>query len=384
MKNRSAMNIVIAGAGKVGDTVARRLCEEGHDITLIDTNRELLETASTAMDVMGVCGSCAAPSVLREAEIGEADVFIAATGNDEANLVSCQFARKMGAKHTAARLRNQDYMEDIESLQRFMGLDLIINPDYVTAQEISRALQFPTATQIDSFPDCELEIVTFRLPAGNRLDGTKLYDLPNKVKQRALICAVEREGSVCIPDGSFVLRAGDSISVTAPPKALRGFYRDVGVNQKPVRNVLILGGSRIAVYLAQLLQTTGVKVTIIENDRRRGNQLAELLQWADIDGGDGTDTTVLARNSIQDADGFVALTNYDEDNIILSIYAKAWRRSCRRSTTRSSPIFCAICSRTPPFRRKTWWPSALRAMSRASPTQATVPPSRRSTPSART
>ena len=322
MKNKDALTIVIAGAGKVGDTVARRLCQEGHDITLIDTNRELLENASAAMDVMGVCGSCAAPSVLRESEIGNADVFIAATGNDEANLVSCQFARKMGAKHTAARLRNQDYMEDIESLQRFMGLDLIINPDYVTAQEISRALQFPTATQIDSFPDCELEIVTFRLPAGNRLDGTKLYDLPNKVKQRALICAVEREGSVCIPDGSFVLRAGDSISVTAPPKALRGFYRDVGVNQKPVRNVLILGGSRIAVYLAQLLQTTGVKVTIIENDRRRGNQLAELLQWADIDGGDGTDTTVLARNSIQDADGFVALTNYDEDNIILSIYAK--------------------------------------------------------------
>ena len=322
MKNKEALTIVIAGAGKVGDTVARRLCEAGHDITLIDTNRELLEDASSAMDVMGVCGSCAAPTVLREAGIADADVFIAATGNDEANLVSCQFARKMGARHTVARLRNQDYMDDIESLQRFMGLGLVINPDYVTAQEISRALQFPTATQIDSFSDCELEIVTFRLPEGNRLDGTKLFDLPKKVKQRALVCAVERDGSVCIPDGSFVLRAGDSISVTAPPKALRGFYRDVGVSPKPVRNVLILGGSRIAVYLAQLLQTTGIKVTIIENDRQRGNQLAELLQWADIDGGDGTDTTVLARNSIHEADGFVALTNYDEDNIILSIYAK--------------------------------------------------------------
>ena len=316
------MKIVIAGAGKVGFTVARRLCEAGHDITLIDTNRELLENASNAMDVMGVCGSCAAPSVLREAEIAEAEVFIAATGNDEANLVSCQFARKMGARHTVVRLRNQDYMDDIELLQRFMGLSLTINPDYITAQEISRAMQFPTATQIDAFSDCELEIITFRVPKGTRLDGVKLFDLPKKIKQKVLICAVERDGSVFIPDGSFVLRAGDSISVTAPPKALRGFYKETGVNQRPVRNVLILGGSRIAVYLTQLLETTGVKVTIIENDRKRGNQLAELLQWADIDGGDGTDTTVLARNRIQDADGFVALTNYDEDNIILSIYAK--------------------------------------------------------------
>jgi len=316
------MKIVIAGAGKVGFTVARRLCDEGHDITLIDTNRDLLENASNAMDVMGVCGSCAAPSVLREAEIDEAEIFIAATGNDEANLVSCQFARKMGARHTVVRLRNQDYMDDIELLQRFMCLSLTVNPDYITAQEISRAMQFPTATKIDAFSDCGLEIVTFRVPAGTRLDGMKLFDLPKKIKQKVLICAVEREGEVCIPDGSFVLRAGDSISVTAPPKALRGFYKETGVNQRPVRNVLILGGSRIAVYLTQLLETTGVKVTIIENDRKRGNQLAELLQWADIDGGDGTDTTVLARNSIHEADGFVALTNYDEDNIILSIYAK--------------------------------------------------------------
>ena len=141
------MKIVIAGAGKVGFTVAQRLCREGHDITLIDTRRELLESASNAMDVMGVCGSCAAPSILREAEIDGADVFIAATGNDEANLVSSQFARKMGAKHTVVRLREQDYMDDLEALQRYMGLSLIINPDFVTAQEISRALQFPTATQ---------------------------------------------------------------------------------------------------------------------------------------------------------------------------------------------------------------------------------------------
>lgn len=316
------MKIVIAGAGKVGFTVALRLCREGHDITLIDERREPLETASNAMDAMGVCGSCAAPAILREAEIGEADVFIAATGNDEANLVACQFARRMGAGHTIARLRNQEYMDSGESLREIMDLSLSINPDYVTAEEISRVLQFPAATQVDSFPDCELEIVTFRVTEHSRLNGVSLSRLPALISQRVLICAAERAGQVRIPDGSFVLQAGDLISVTAPPKVLRKFFIAAGTYQKPVKNVLIFGGSRIAVYLTQLLESTGVNVTIIESSNERCQKLAELLQSADIVCADGTDTTVLAQSGLQDADGFVALTNFDEENIILSMYAE--------------------------------------------------------------
>ncbi len=316
------MKIVIAGAGKVGFTVARRLCREGHDITLIDERPDVLEAASSAMDAMICCGSCAAPSVLREAEAGKCDVFIAATGNDEANLVACQFARRMGAGHTIARLRNQQYLDSGESLREVMDLSLAINPDYVTAEEISRVLQFPAATQVDSFPDCELEIVTFRITERSRFNGVALSRLPALFKQKVLICAAERGGSVRIPDGSFVLQAGDSISVTAPPKALRKFFEAAGAYQKPVKNVIILGGSRIAVYLTQLLESTGVDVTIIESSRDRCQQLAELLQKADVVCADGTDTTVLAQSGLQDADGFVALTNIDEENIILSMYAE--------------------------------------------------------------
>ena len=316
------MKIVIAGAGKVGFTVAQRLCQEGHDITLIDEKPDVLEAASNAMDAMICCGSCAAPSVLREAEAGKCEVFIAATGNDEANLVACQFARRMGAGHTIARLRNQQYLDSGESLREIMDLSLAINPDYVTAEEISRVLQFPAATQVDSFPDCELEIVTFRIPERSRLNGLALKKLPSEPEKKVLVCAVERGGSVRIPDGNFVLQAGDSISVTAQPKTLRKFFEAMGAYQKPARTVLILGGSRIAVYLTQLLETTGVNVTIIESSRERCQQLAELLQDADVVCADGTDTTVLAQSGIQDADGFVALTNIDEENIILSMYAE--------------------------------------------------------------
>ena len=304
------MNIVIAGAGKVGHTIADRLCREGHDITLIDENRDKLDAAANAMDVLGCVGNCAAPSVLKEAEAGEADVFIAATGNDEANLVACQFARTMGARHTIVRLRNQEYLESMESLRDVMDLNLAINPDYVTAEEISRVLQFPAATQVDSFPDCELEIVTFRIGERSRLVG-----------QKVLVCAAERGGDVRIPDGTYVLKTGDRISVTAPPKTLRRFFIAAGSYQKPVKNVILLGGSRIAEHLTQLLESTGVSVTIIEKDRDRCQELAEKLHMADIICADGADTTVLAQSGISEADGFVALTNFDEDNIILSMYA---------------------------------------------------------------
>ena len=318
------MKIVIAGAGKVGFTIAERLCREKHDVTLIDVRREPLDIVSGSMDAMVICGSCAALSVLREAEAGTADVFIAATGNDEANLVSCQFARKMGAKHTVARLRNQEYLESIESLREIMDLSLAINPDYVTAEEISRVLQFPAAIQVENFPDSELEMVTFRISERSRLNGVRLAELPSEPEKKVLVCAAERDGRVFIPDGSFILQAGDSISVTAEAEVLRKFFTETGVYQKPVRNVLILGGSRIAVYLTQLLESTGVRVTIIEHSNERCQQLAELLQLTDIVNEDGTDTAVLVRNGLQDANGFVALTNIDEENIILSMYAEKY------------------------------------------------------------
>ena len=315
------MNIVIAGAGKVGTTIAERLCSAGHDITLIDEKQARLDSAANAMDVMTCCGNCAAPSILKAAEAGSADVFIAATGNDEANLVACQFARRMGAKHLAVRLRNQEYLESMDTLRDIMGISLAINPDYVTAEEISRVLQFPAATQVDSFPDCELEIVSFRIAENSRLDGAALKELPARFGHKVLVCAAERDGRYLIPDGNYVLRKGDNISVTAEPLALRRFFIAAGAYQKPVRNVLVLGGSRIAVFLTLLLESTGVDVTIIERNYQHCQYLAEKLQMADIVYGDAADTSVLHQSGLQDADGFVALTNFDEDNVILSMYA---------------------------------------------------------------
>ena len=315
------MKIVIAGAGKMGIAAAQQLCREGHDLTLIDQRKDRVDSAVNSMDVIGCYGSCAALDTLTDAAAGHSDLFIAATGADEANLIACQLARKLGARHTVSLLRNPAYIQSAELLKETMHLSFSIHPDYVTAEEISRVLQFPAATRVESFPGCNMEIVTFILEENSKLTDMPLQKLWSKFDQKVLICCVERGETVQIPRGDFVLRTGDRITVTGLPDALRRFFKSAGTYKKPVRNVILLGGSRSAVHLTRLLESTGVDVTIIEQDSTRCQVLAEALKNTTIHCADGTDTAVLQEYGISRADGFVALTGSDEDNIILSLYA---------------------------------------------------------------
>lgn len=315
------MRIVVAGAGKTGMAIARQLCGEGHDLTLIDQRQDRLDNAVNSLDVIACFGSSAAPETLIEAEVGNAELFIAATGSDETNLIGCQLARKLGAGHSVTLLRNPAYIQRAELLQDTMRLSFSLHPDYVIAEEISRVLQFPAAIRVESFPDCEFEIVTFRVEENSRLIGLPLYKIGEKFGQKVLVCCVERNDDFQIPGGDFVLAAGDRISVTGSPTALRRFFIAAGAYKKPVKNVILLGGSRSAVHLTRLLESTGVAVTIIERDARRCQELAELLRGADIHCADGADPNVLQENGVSNAGGFVTLTGYDEDNLILGMYA---------------------------------------------------------------
>ena len=263
------MRIVIAGAGKMGMAVAQQLCEEGHDLALIDQRQDKVDNAVNSMDVIGCKGSCAAPETLKEADAGHADLFIGATGVDEANLISCQLARKMGAKHAICLLRDPAFIQSAELLKETMHLSFSIHPDYAAAEEISRVLQFPAAIRVESFPDCEMEIVTFKIEENSKLIGVPLRKLGARFGQKVLVCCVARGDSFQIPGGDFVLNAGDRISVTGSPGALRRFFISAGSYKKPVKNVILLGGSRSAVHLTRLLESTGVDVTIIEQDSAR-------------------------------------------------------------------------------------------------------------------
>ncbi len=317
----TAMKIVIVGDGKVGSALAVQLSKEGHDVVVIDSNKSVLLEIQQSLDVSIVHGNGATERVQRMANVNNSDLMIAATSADETNLLCCIVARKLGCKRTVARVRNPDYYNQLSHLKEDLGLNMMINPESSTANEIFRLLQFPSFLKRDSFAKGRVEIVEVELRENSPLIGAKLYELSQKVKVKVLVCAVERGAQVYIPDGNFQLQTGDKLSFTASSGDLAKLIRNLGLTQKKIRNVMIIGGSRIAFYLAQKLINSGVGVKLIELDHQKCVELAGLLPKATIINADGSDKNVLNSEGLAQTDAVVTLTDIDEENLIISMYA---------------------------------------------------------------
>lgn len=316
------MKIIIAGAGKVGSSIAESLSREGHDITVIDRDGETITRLSNALDVICMEGSATNPENLREAGAAEADLLIAATQHDEVNMVCGISARKLGTRNIVARIRDPQYLSQTEFLRETLGLSVVVNPEYECAKEISRMLRFPSAVRVDAFSKGSVEMVEHRVSENGRLNGMQLKDLSRMFGARVLVGLVEREGKAIIPDGMFTLRAGDRLRITGSARELRKFFIATRQYRKPVRKVLIMGGGRTSVYLATILSDCGMEVSLLEKNRARCEELCNLLPSAHIICGDGTHSDVLAEEGIRSTDAFVGLTGEDGDNIISSVYAK--------------------------------------------------------------
>lgn len=316
------MKIIIAGAGKIGYSVASILADEGHDITVIDNDSATINNLSNNLDVICVEGSATNSETLLEAGAADADLLMAATRSDETNMVCGMSARKLGTKHVIARIRDTAYLRQTEFLREALGLSVIVNPEYECAKEISRILRFPSAIRVDAFSKGSVEIMEHRVSSGGKLDGMQLKMLPQNFGAKVLVGVVERGGEAIIPNGDFTLKNGDLLSITGAAKELRKFFIATGQYKKPVRKVMIMGGGRIAVYLTRLLLESGMSVTVVEADQQRCDELCDLIPQADIIHGDATRSEVLLEEGIRTADAFVALTGDDGDNIITSMYAK--------------------------------------------------------------
>ncbi len=315
------MKIIIAGAGKVGHSVAALLAEEGHDLTIIDRDPETIQHISNTLDVICVEGSATNPGTLREAGAEHADLLLAATEQDEVNMVCGISARKMGTAHVIARVRDPEYLRQTEFLREALGLSVIVNPEYECAKEISRLLRFPGAVRVDSFSKGSVEIVEHKIPIGGALDGVVLKELVQRFGAKILVSLVERGKEAMIPNGNFVLQAGDRLSITGNSRELRRFFTAIGQYKRPVRRVMIMGGGRSTVYLTRILQESGMEVTVVERDRERCDLLCDLIPQANVVCGDATRSDVLQEDGLSAADAFVALTGDDEDNIITSLFA---------------------------------------------------------------
>ncbi len=318
------MKIIIVGCGKVGQKLCEKLCDENrHDITIIDENSKKIEAMTGQYDVMGVVGNCSDINILTEAGIKDADLLIAVTGTDEVNLLTCLIAKKAGGCQTISRVRTPEYSESVRLLKEDLGLEMIINPEYTAASEIARVLRFPSAVQIDTFAKGRVEILKFRLPKDSVLDNMSVVQMSQKISSDILICGVEREDKAYIPGGDFVLKSGDLVSIVAPVGTAGKFFKKINIKTNRVKDAIIVGGGGISYYLAKRLLATGIKVKIIEISEERCNELCELIPKAEIINADGTDNRVLLQEGIEYADSFIALTNIDEENILLSLFAKS-------------------------------------------------------------
>jgi hypothetical protein len=315
------LNIIIAGCGKVGITLIDQLSKEGHYITVIDKNPTKLQTLSNNYDVMTVCGNGASYSVQREAGIESADLIIAVTDSDELNLLCCTVASRSGKCSAIARVRTPDYSIEANYLKNRLGLARIINPELEAANEVTRILSLPTALDVTPFAHGQVEMVKIKIPENSFLDNMEIQNISKNISTDFLISAVERNGEVFIPSGSFILKSGDIMSVVAARRDILSTLKKMNFKSTPIKNTLIIGGGKVAYYLAKQLLNIGFDVKIIEQDRERCEELSILLPKAIIINGDGTDEDLLKEEGIHNCDSFVPLTGIDEENIMLTLYA---------------------------------------------------------------
>lgn len=320
--NSGGLRIIIIGCGKVGTTLVSRLCEEGHDITVIDKNKEVVNDVCETYDVLGVVGNGSSYKIQMEAGIQHANLIIAVTDSDELNILCCTMAKKVGTCSTVARVRNPDYSDELHYLREKLELSIILNPELETANAIARLLKFPSALSINSFARGQVEMITFKIPEGNMICGMPLHTLQREFSFQMLICAVERAGDLIIPNGSFVLKAGDIVSYVSAIKDAHTFFKQIGLKTHMVSDSFIVGGGRTSYYLAKQLIDMGIEVKIIEKDMSRCEELSILLDKAIIICGDGSDEKVLDRENFYQAESFIPLTGIDEENILLTLHAK--------------------------------------------------------------
>lgn len=318
------MKIIVVGCGKVGKTIATELANENHDIVLVDNNANIVEEVSNSIDVLGVVGHGASLNTLKDAGVEDADVLIAVTNADEVNMLCCLFAKKANNNlKTIARVRNPMYTDEINYIKDELGLTMTINPEMITAREISRLLRWPGALKVDTFVRGKVELISFLVEDNKKLVNKNIAKIMKDYSDEILFVGIERKDEAIIPDGKTVIKKGDKVTICARPIAATNFLNKIGIYQSPIKNCLIAGGSKIAYYLAKILIRAKMDVAIVDKDPNRCDELAGLLPEASIISGYASDDNILIEEGLPEADSFCSLTGIDEENVLLSLYAKS-------------------------------------------------------------
>ena len=337
------MKIIIIGMGSIGRTVLKTLAAEDHVITIIDDDKDKVERLIEKYDVFGVVGNGASADILREAKVKDADLVIALTKSDELNILACFVAKRIGAEYTVARVRNPDYEKQIEDMHEELGVSMVVNPEKETATEIFNLINLAAAKEVEHFAGGRVLLVEILLERSCALVGETLISMNRRFNTRVLVCAVQRGDEVIIPTGNFIFHEGDHVHFTADAEALGAFLAEINMATAPLKRIMIVGGDKTAFYLASELSKKRYKVKLIENDRANAEHLAEILPKVTVVHGNGTRHDILTEEGIEATDGFVALTDIDEENMVVSMFAN--KMNVKRTITqiKSEELFGSIC-----------------------------------------
>lgn len=316
------MNVIIVGCGKVGTTLATQLLEDGNNVTMIDLSSDKIKSVTSRFDVMGVVGNGATHTTQKEAGIKKADLLIAVTDSDELNLLCCMIAKKNSKCEVIAKLQNPEYSSESEYLQKELGLAMVINPEMAAAEEIARVIRFPSATKIETFAGGKVELIKFRIPEGSIISGMAVKDVMRKLRPDILMCTVEREDESFIVNGDFVLYGKDTLSIIASPKNATDFFKKIGYKTASVKDAIIVGADEVTHYLCNLIQRSGISIKVVDSDLKKCEHLGARHPSITIINGDETDRELLDEEGIADTDAFLSLSDSDEENVILSLFAK--------------------------------------------------------------
>lgn len=316
------MKIIIVGCGRVGESLAEKLNDDGNDVTVVDMSAVKVQELTDRFDVMGVVGNGATHSTLLEAGIENTDLFIAVTNSDELNLLCCMIAKKEGNCQAIARVKSPEYSEEAAYLQKELGLAMVINPEYVAAEEIARVLRFPSAIKIEPFAKGKVELVKFKLPQGNAIVGMSVKEVIMKYRSEVLVCTIERGDEAFIANGDFVFQEKDVVSIIAAPVKAKEFFIAINYKGHSIKNALVAGGGVITHYLCEILENSRVSLKIVEKDLKNCEELAGKFPKCAVIHGKATDKELLKEEGVSKAGAFVALSGADEENILLSLFAK--------------------------------------------------------------
>ena len=315
------MKIIVIGCGKIGKTIIEHVSKEGHSLVIVDNNREKVEELIERYDVMGVVGNGASLDIQEEAGVKSADLVIAVTPEDEINILASMVAKKLGASSTIARVRNPEYLRQTKLMQEELGLSMVVNPEQETADEIINIVNLPSLLKLEPYAKGKVNLVEILVEENNPLIGETLITMSKKIKTKVLICAIQRASHVIIPNGNFKIEQGDRLSITANASSLVTFLKELNLIKSPLKNIMIIGGGKISYYLAKELSNKKYHIKLIEMNKNRAEEMAEALPKVDVICGDGTDHDLLIEEGIEATDACIALTNVDEENIIVSMYA---------------------------------------------------------------